>query len=57
MSSSLSELKETLTPNLLEEVRELWFEHIEDEDGLMLPGQSDMERWFIRDEAFDKICV
>ena len=57
MASSVSELKETLTPDLLEEVREFWFEHIEDENGLILPGQSDMQRWFTRDEIFDKICV
>ncbi|OKP00330.1 hypothetical protein PENSUB_7787 [Penicillium subrubescens] len=55
--SNVSELKETLTPDLLEEIREFWFEHMEDEDALILPGQSDMQRWFTRDETFDKICV
>ena len=55
--SDISELKETLTPDLLEEIREFWFEHMEDEDALILPGQSDMQRWFARDETFDKTCV
>lgn len=57
MTSNFTELKETLTPELLEEVREFWFEHIEDEDALIVPDQSDMQRWFTRDETFDKICV
>jgi uncharacterized protein (DUF924 family) len=57
MMSDISELKETLTPDLLEEIREFWFEHMEDEDALILPGQGDMQRWFTRDETFDKICV
>lgn len=55
--SDISELKETLTPDLLEEIREFWFEHMEADDALILPGQSDMQRWFTRDETFDKICM
>ncbi|KAJ5175289.1 uncharacterized protein N7482_001166 [Penicillium canariense] len=57
MISDPSELNETLTADLLDEVREFWFEYFEDEDALILPGQRELDRWFIRDDDFDKICV
>ncbi|KAI2792269.1 hypothetical protein POX_b02306 [Penicillium oxalicum] len=55
--SSKTVLKQTLSPALLEQVRNVWFEHIESDDGLILPGQNDVKRWFVRDEDFDKVCV
>lgn len=57
MSTVPSALKQTLTPALLKDVRNFWFEHLSNEDSLILPGQSDMKRWFIRDAEFDKACV
>ncbi|KAF3387689.1 hypothetical protein F1880_000880 [Penicillium rolfsii] len=57
MMSSASELKEALTPDLLEEIRNFWFDHVEDEDALIIPGQKEMQRWFSRDETFDKLCI
>ncbi|KAF9241680.1 hypothetical protein DTO013E5_6933 [Penicillium roqueforti] len=55
--SSNSELKQTLTPSLLDDVHKLWFNHLSCEEALILPGWSEMGKWFSRDEAFDKACV
>jgi uncharacterized protein (DUF924 family) len=57
MGSVSSDLKQTLTPALLEGVRNFWFDHLSSEDALILPGQSEMQRWFMRDSEFDKACV
>lgn len=57
MSSVPSDLKQTLTPALLQDVRNFWFDHLSSEDALILPGQSEMKRWFMRDPEFDKACV
>jgi uncharacterized protein (DUF924 family) len=57
MGSVSSDLKQTLTPALLEDVRNFWFDHLSSEDALILPGQSEMKRWFMRDSEFDKACV
>lgn len=57
MSDTPTKLKETLTPSLLEDVRNFWFSHINDDESLILPGGSDMQRWFTRDVNFDKACV
>ncbi|KAJ5669211.1 hypothetical protein N7462_010281 [Penicillium macrosclerotiorum] len=57
MASNLQDLKQALTPALLEEVRHFWFDHLGGEDHLILPGQSAMMRWFRRDADFDKACV
>lgn len=56
-STSKSELKEALTPALLDEVRNFWFAHFPNEDALVLPGQSEMMKWFSKDDEFDKACV
>jgi uncharacterized protein (DUF924 family) len=52
-----SELKQTLTPSLLDDVHKLWFDHLSNEEALILPGWSEMGKWFSRDEAFDEACV
>lgn len=52
-----SELKQTLTPSLLGDVHKLWFDHLSSEEALILPGWSEMGRWFSRDDTFDKACV
>jgi hypothetical protein len=52
-----SELKQTLTPTLLDDVHSLWFDHLESKEALILPKMSDMSRWFMRDPEFDKACV
>ncbi|KAK4862407.1 hypothetical protein LT330_002540 [Penicillium expansum] len=54
---SSSELKQILTSTLLDDVHKLWFNHLSCEDALILPGRSEMGKWFSRDEAFDKACV
>lgn len=57
MANVQPQLKQTLTPTLLEDVRNFWFDHLNGEDALILPGQSEMQRWFTRDAEFDKACV
>lgn len=56
MADTPTELTKALTP-LLEEIRTFWFNHINDEESLILPAQSEMQRWFTRDMDFDKACV
>ncbi|KAJ5400615.1 hypothetical protein N7465_011104 [Penicillium sp. CMV-2018d] len=55
--ASSSDLKRTLTPTLLDDVHKLWFDHLSCDEALVLPGWSDMGKWFSHDEAFDKACV
>jgi uncharacterized protein (DUF924 family) len=57
MGIAPTDLKQILTPALLETVRNFWFDHCSSEDALILPGPSDMMRWFARDPEFDKACV
>lgn len=57
MDSVSTDLKQTLTPAFLEHVRNFWFSHFSSEDALILPGQSEMMRWFMRDPEFDQTCV
>ncbi|KAJ5788350.1 hypothetical protein N7457_003340 [Penicillium paradoxum] len=51
-----SELKQTLTPTLLNDVHKLWFDHLSSEEALILPGWGEMGKWFSRDDDFDKAC-
>ncbi|KAK5788587.1 hypothetical protein VI817_009545 [Penicillium citrinum] len=57
MENKIPELKQKLTPALLEEVRDFWFAHCSDVNSLILPGQSEMMKWFKKDVEFDKACV
>ncbi|KAJ6015577.1 hypothetical protein N7540_010168 [Penicillium herquei] len=57
MTTAPPELKHTLTPALLAEVRTFWFDHVSDENSLILPNGPEMKRWFSRDAEFDKTCV
>ncbi|KAJ5734369.1 hypothetical protein N7493_003155 [Penicillium malachiteum] len=57
MSTVPAELKQTLTPALLAEVRSFWFDHVSDENSLILPTGPEMQRWFSRNAEFDKACV
>lgn len=57
MARTTQKLKETLTPALLKDVRNFWFDHLTGEDALIVPGLNEMKRWFSRDVEFDKACV
>lgn len=57
MASASTELKHVLTPALLRDVRNFWFDHLDGDAALILPGQSDTKRWFMRDDSFDDACV
>ncbi|CAG8090721.1 unnamed protein product [Penicillium salamii] len=55
--ASTSALKQALAPTLLENVHKLWFEHLGDEESLVLPKGSEMGKWFAKNEEFDQACV
>jgi hypothetical protein len=55
--ASVSDLTHALTPALLHDVHQLWFDHLDHEESLILPGGSEMGKWFTADEAFDQACV
>ncbi|KAJ5096097.1 hypothetical protein NUU61_005453 [Penicillium alfredii] len=57
MASASSLLSQSLTPALLDDVRSFWFDHLDGDASRVLPGQSDMQRWFMRDADFDRACV
>jgi hypothetical protein len=57
MASASQELKQTLTPDLLESVHQLWFGHCKDENSLVLPSQTELQHWFKQDVDFDQACV
>ncbi|KAJ5543204.1 hypothetical protein N7535_005633 [Penicillium sp. DV-2018c] len=52
-----NDLKQTLTPTLLQDVHELWFKHLDSDDSFILPGWTEMGKWFERNEEFDKLCL
>ncbi|KAI3391051.1 hypothetical protein diail_8079 [Diaporthe ilicicola] len=52
----LEQTRDLLPPALLEELSTLWFQHISDEQNLVIPSQETMMQWFRKDEAFDKLC-
>lgn len=56
-NATASQLRQTITPALLDEIRNFWFAHFCDEDALVLPGQTEMMKWFKKDDEFDKACV
>lgn len=56
-SSPLAAVAKVLTPRLLQEVRDFWYQHARDETELVLPQRSEMLRWFTRDAEFDRACV
>lgn len=52
----MAEIKAIITPDFLKSIREFWFEHIEDDDHLILPDQKLFMPWFSGGE-FDTRCV
>lgn len=52
----LEQIRALLPPTLLEELNTLWFQHIENEQDLVVPSQDTMMQWFRKDEAFDQLC-
>ncbi|KAG8166135.1 hypothetical protein KVR01_004687 [Diaporthe batatas] len=49
-------LQALLTHDLLEELSSLWFQHVVDEQDLVVPSQDSMMHWFRKNEAFDQAC-
>ncbi|KAH8176495.1 SpoVR like family protein [Sarocladium implicatum] len=49
-------LKE-LNYDLLDELRRFWFEHIKDDDQMVVPDMAVMKPFFIGGEDFDRACV
>lgn len=46
-----------LTPDLLQSVREFWFEHLSGPDSLVMPTTDENKRWFFGGPEFDRLCV
>ncbi|KAJ5090732.1 hypothetical protein N7532_009416 [Penicillium argentinense] len=57
MANTAAALKRTITPALLDDIRSFWFAHFSNEDALILPGQTEMMKWFTRDSEFDEACI
>lgn len=55
-SVPLEQVQALLPPSLLEELSTLWFQHIVNEQDLVVPSQDTMMQWFRKDEAFDQLC-
>ncbi|KAF3356828.1 hypothetical protein VDGD_10466 [Verticillium dahliae] len=51
-----SSLEKPISPQLLGEVRDFWFSHLESEDAAILPGFNEMKRWFMGGEELDTLC-
>lgn len=52
----LAQIQALLPPTLVEELSTLWFQHIVNEQDLVVPSQDSMMHWFRKDEAFDRLC-
>ncbi|EWG44491.1 hypothetical protein FVEG_05534 [Fusarium verticillioides 7600] len=56
-TENLDGLKEHLTHEKLDELRDFWFEHIPEEaNRIIAPGEL-QKRWFFSDKEFDNVCV
>ncbi|KAH8425416.1 DUF924 family protein [Aspergillus melleus] len=55
--SRLSQFTRIVTPSFRESVLDFWFQRQKPGASPVLPGQSDMARWFSRDTEFDKLCT
>lgn len=53
----LEQTRDLLPPSLLEELSNLWFQHILDEQDLAIPSQGSMMQWFRKNEDFDQLCL
>lgn len=53
----MASLESHLTPALLSDLRDFWFEHIGTGDAIYLPSQEHVIQWFRSDEQFDNRCV
>lgn len=49
-------IRAIITPELLQDVKDFWFEHLEGE-AVVVPEMEDMKRWFMGGGAMDKICL
>lgn len=52
----MSEIKSIITPEFLAGIRDFWFEHVENDEALILPDQKLFMPWFSGGE-FDQRCV
>jgi len=49
-------VKDAVTPALLREVRDFWFEHLTNPKALIMPSFEDNKRWFFGGAALDEAC-
>ncbi|WKT42482.1 Tetratricopeptide-like helical domain superfamily [Fusarium oxysporum f. sp. vasinfectum] len=54
---NLDGLKEHLTHDKLDELRNFWFEHIPEMADRIIAPQELQKRWFFSDKEFDNVCV
>ncbi|KAM5351149.1 hypothetical protein ACJ41O_003872 [Fusarium nematophilum] len=56
-SQPFNGLKDVLTHEKLQALREFWFEHLTSDDDRVIPKPEQQRRWFFSDKEFDSICV
>ncbi|KAF5613853.1 uncharacterized protein FSUBG_465 [Fusarium subglutinans] len=56
-TKNLDGLKEHLTHDKLDELRNFWFEHIPEEANRIIASQELQKRWYFSDKEFDDACV
>lgn len=54
---NLDGLKDHLTHDKLDELRNFWFEHIPEMADRIIAPQELQKRWFFSDKEFDNVCV
>ena len=50
-------VKDAVTPALLREVRDFWFEHLTNPKALIMPSFEDNKRWFFGGAALEEACT
>ena len=50
-------IESLLTPALLREVRDFWFQHLDNADSFVIADQEAGKRWYMGGQAFDQTCV
>jgi hypothetical protein len=55
-SRVVASLRQLLTREVLQDVRDVWFQDFTNDHQLIAPPPDRLSRWFKRDDEFDRVC-
>lgn len=52
----MSSIESIITPKVIKDVEDFWFEHLASADELVIPSDVATEKWFFGGPEMDKLC-